>query len=77
MRIEIDDEIAAKCGIDEEEALRLLAVAIYRAKGIHSSLAGKILGISQIEFHRLLASLGESMNYDVQDLIDDIKDNDL
>ena len=77
MKIEIDDEIARKCGIDEREALELLAVAIYKSKGIHGSLAGKILGISEFDFHNLLSSKNETVNYSVNDLMDDIENNDL
>jgi len=75
MIIEIPDDVASKCDLSEREALELLAVAIYKAKGIHGSLAGKLLGISELEFHRLLAKQSETINYDVQDLIDDLKNN--
>jgi predicted HTH domain antitoxin len=77
MKIDVNDEIAAKVGLSEREALELLAVALYKWKGIHGTLAGKILGISEIEFHQLLARVGTTVNYDVDDLVNDIKDNDL
>lgn len=77
MKIEIDDEIAKKCGIDEKEALELLAIAIYKTKGIHGALAGKILGISEFEFHKMASAKGETMNYGIEQLIEDIKTNDL
>lgn len=77
MKIELSDEIAAKAGVDERQATELLAVALYKWKGIHGSLAGKILGLSQVEFHQLLARIGTTVNYDVGDLADDIKNNDL
>ena len=77
MNIQLDDDLAKKCGVDEQEALELLAVAIYKVKGIHGSLAGKILGLSEFEFHELLAKQGESINYDLDDLVEDIKNNDL
>ena len=77
MIIEIDDDIAQKCNLDAQEALQLLAIAIYKAKGIHGTLAGKILGISELEFHQLLSKQGESVNYGLDDLIADIKTNDL
>ena len=75
MRIEISDEIAQRIGLTKEEALEILAVALYKTKGIHGSLGGKILGMSELEFHGLLARRGETVNYDVDDLIDDIKNN--
>ena len=77
MIIEIDDDIAKKCNLDTREALQLLAIAIYKAKGIHGTLAGKILGISELEFHQLLSKQGQSVNYGVDELIADIKTNDL
>lgn len=75
MKIDIPDELAQKCGVDEREALELLAVAIYKAKGIHGTLAGKLLGVSEFEFHALLSQRGESVNYGMQDIINDIKNN--
>lgn len=77
MVIEIDDEIALKCGVDRNEALTLLAIAIYKNRGVHASLAGKIIGLSEFEFHCLLSARGEVVNYDADDLINDIKNNDL
>lgn len=77
MQIEIDDEIALKCGIDKKEALALLAIAVYKNKGVHASLAGKIVGLNEFEFRHLLSARGEVVNYGVADLIDDIKNNDL
>jgi predicted HTH domain antitoxin len=77
MKIEIDESIVSKLGVSEKEALELLAIALYKYKGIHGSLAGKILGISEFDFHALLSEKRESVNYDVDDLIDDIKNNDL
>jgi predicted HTH domain antitoxin len=77
MKIEIPDELAQKCGISEREALELLVIAIYRTRGIHGTLAGKMLGISELEFHSLLSKHGETVNYGMQDIIDDIKNNDL
>lgn len=72
MKITLDDEIASQCGIDAKEALELLAVAIYKAKGIHGTMAGKILGISEPEFHSVVAKQGLTVNYDVADFLDDI-----
>ncbi len=73
MKIEIDNEIARKCGLDENEALELLVIAIYKFKGIHGAMAGRVLGISEMEFHALLSDKGQAINYGVDDLLDDIK----
>ncbi len=77
MKIEIDDALMKKIGVEEEEAKVLLAIALYKYKGIHGSIAGKIIGKNEFDFHALLSEKGESVNYDVDDLIDDIKNNDL
>lgn len=77
MKIEIDDSLAPKIDIDEKEAMELLAIALYKYKGIHGSLAGKLIGKTEFEFHSLVAEKGETINYDVDDLMDDIKNNGL
>jgi predicted HTH domain antitoxin len=77
MKIEVDSSLMEKIGIDESEAKELLAIAIYKYKGIHGAMAGKIIGKSEFDFHALLSEKGETVNYDVDDLVNDIKNNDL
>jgi len=77
MNIVIDDEVASILGMDAEELKQYLAVALYKYKGIHGALAGKIIDKSEFEFHGILSSFGETVNYDIDDLMDDIKNNDL
>ena len=77
MKIEIDSALMTKIGVNEKEALEFLAIALYKYKGIHGSLAGKLIGKSEFDFHSLLAERGEKVNYSADDLIDDIKNNDL
>lgn len=77
MKLEIDDALMTKIGVDEKETMELLAIALYKFKGIHGSLAGKLVGKSEFDFHALLADKGATVNYDVDDLVDDIKNNDL
>lgn len=77
MKIEIDDSLATKIDLSETEALELLAIAAYKYKGIHGSLAGKLIGKTEFEFHSLVSQKGETMNYDIDDLIEDIKNNEL
>ena len=77
MKLEIDDSLMEKIGVDEKEAMELLAIALYKYKGIHGSLAGKLIGKSEFDFHSLLSEKGESVNYSIDDLVDDIKSNDL
>lgn len=71
MEIKLEDALMQKIGVNEEEALELLAIALYKYKGIHGSLAGKLIGKSEFDFHSLLSEKGETVNYDV----DDLKDN--
>jgi len=74
MKIELNDSIAKKLNINEQEALELLAIAIYKTKGIHGTMAGKILGnIGEIAFHGLLSKYGFTVNYDIDDFMDDIE----
>ena len=77
MKIEINDQIIKKCNLTRKEVAEILAVAIYKKKKIHGSLAGKILGISELEFHKLLEKYDENINYDPIDLLEDIKNNKL
>ena len=77
MEIKLEDALMQKIGVNEKEALELLAIALYKYKGIHGSLAGKLIGKSEFDFHSLLSEKGETVNYDVDDLVDDIKNNDL
>lgn len=75
MKIEIDSSLMEKIGVNEAEALELLAIALYKYKGVHGSLAGKLIGKSEFDFHSLLAEKNEKVNYGVDDLIDDVLNN--
>lgn len=77
MELKLDDALMQKIGVDKQEALELLAIALYKYKGIHGSLAGKLLGKTEFEFHTLLSAKGETVNYNLDDLADDIKNHDL
>jgi predicted HTH domain antitoxin len=77
MKIDIDDSIMSKIDVDEREARELFAIALYKYKGIHGSLAGKLVGMTEFEFHALVSDKGTAINYDADDLVDDIKSNDL
>lgn len=77
MKIELDDSIMEKIGVKEEEALEFLAIALYKYKGVHGSLAGKLIGKTEFDFHSLVSNKGSTINYDVDNLVDDIKNNDL
>ena len=73
MIIEISNEIASKCRLDSQEALKLLAIAVYRVKGVSGELAAKILGVSEFEFHQLLKQNTTEGDFGVDDLVANIK----
>lgn len=77
MELKLDDALMQKIGVAPQEALELLAIALYKYKGIHGSIAGKLIGKTEFEFHALLSEKGESVNYSLDDLADDIKSHDL
>lgn len=73
MKIEFPDDIAQKCDLSERELKELLAVSVYKLKGIHGAMAGKILGISEFEFHGLLEKYGSYVNYDTEAFQQDVQ----
>ncbi|OZG75174.1 hypothetical protein BTA51_01965 [Hahella sp. CCB-MM4] len=77
MRIEINDDIAQQCNLDEKEALELLAIAVYKAKGLTGSVAGKILGMNEFDFHSFLISRNETVNYESDNSLNARKNNNL
>lgn len=77
MNIELDDVLMAKIGVDKKEACELLAITLYKYKRLHGSLAGKLIGMSEFDFHNLLSGKGEAVNFGVDDLVADIKSQDL
>lgn len=73
MKLELDDQIIAMTGLSEKEVKECLAVALYKLTGLHGVAAGRLLDISEFEFHGLLEKYGCYVNYDVQDFLDDIE----
>ncbi|MDH5179690.1 MAG: UPF0175 family protein [Gammaproteobacteria bacterium] len=71
MRFEVPDEIAESAGLGEQEMKEFLAVSLYKKKRINGVQGGKILGISEMEFHGLLEKYDEYVNYDVEDYLED------
>ncbi len=73
MQLELDNQIIAMTGLSQKEIKEYLAVALYKLTGLHGAAAGRLLNISEIEFHGLLAKYGCYVNYDVQDFLEDIE----
>lgn len=73
MIIELDDEIISRTGLSQQEVKECLAVALYKLTGMHGAAAGRLLGISEYEFHGLLGKYGTYVNYDVDEFAKDVE----
>ena len=72
MKIEIPDDIAQKAGLNHQQMKEFLAVALYKKGLITGVQGGRILSIPEIAFHGLLAKYNECVNYDIEDLMEDL-----
>lgn len=72
MNINIPDDVAKIIELTQAELTEVLAVALYKMEKINGVQGGKILGSSEIEFHGVVAKYGKHINYDEDDLINDI-----
>jgi predicted HTH domain antitoxin len=72
MQIEIPDDVALKTGLTRQAFLEIMAVSLYKMEKINGVQGGKIIGKSELEFHTLLGKYGQTINYDSQDLLDDL-----
>ena len=73
MKIEIPDDVAATIGFSETEMLEFLAISLYKKQKINGVTGGEILGISEMEFHGLLAKCDEYVSRDVEAYWTDIE----
>jgi predicted HTH domain antitoxin len=77
MNIEFPDEIAKNKSFSQQQMLEILAVSLYKMEKINGVEGGIITGTSEMVFHGLLKKYGQYINYDVNDLdqdIDNLKD---
>lgn len=72
MNIELLDEVMMKTGLDENRVKEVVAVSLYQMKKINGVQGGKLLGISEIEFHEVVGKWGQTFSYDENDLLDDM-----
>ena len=72
MKIEIPDEIVQRTKYGETDFTEILAISLYKMKMINGVEGGKMLGISEMEFHGLLSKYGQFINYDINELNKDI-----
>ncbi len=73
MLLELDDQIMALTGFSETEVKECLAVALCKLKGLHGVAAGRLLNISEYEFHGLLEQYGCYIHYDVPAFLEDLE----
>lgn len=72
MKIQFPDEIAKNKSLSEQDLLEVLAVSLYKMEKINGVEGGHILGSSEMDFHGVLKKYGQYVNYDVDDLQDDL-----
>ena len=72
MNVELLDEVMEKVGFTESQILEVLSVSLYQMNKINGVQGGKLLGISEIEFHEVVGKWGHTFSYDENDLLDDL-----
>ena len=72
MDIRIPDDIAERCGYSRQELTEILAVSLYKLRRINGVEGGEMLGLSEMEFHGVVNKYGHTVNYDSDDLLQDI-----
>ena len=72
MDIGFPDKIAENKSLSEQQLLEILAVSLYKMEKINGVEGGIITGSSEMEFHGLLKKYGQYINYNVDDLNQDI-----
>lgn len=73
MKIDLNDDVMIKVDLNERQIKELLAVSLYQINKINGVQGGKILGVSEIEFHEIAGKLGQTFSYDENDLLNDIE----
>lgn len=73
MEINLPDEIILKSGCTAAEVRQFLAMALYKAGKLDSRSAGSLCNLEELDFYRLLKESGMTLNYDVDDLEDDVR----
>lgn len=69
----IDDEFLLAANLTEAEIRTELAVVLYQKRNLSMGKAAKLAGIPRIQFQFLLASREIPVNYDVEDLRQDLE----
>ena len=77
MKIELPDDLIERKKLTEQDLKEILLVSLYKLEKINGVEGAKALGISEIEFHGVVAKYGQYVNYDIDDLendMDNLKD---
>lgn len=69
----IEDEFLLAANLTEAEMRTELAVVLYQKRKLSMGKAAKLAGIPRIQFQFLLASREIPVNYDVEDLKQDLE----
>ncbi len=73
MNIEITDDVMDIVDLDEQQVKEIIAVSFYQLRKINGVQGGKIVGKSEMEFHEILGQYGQTLAYDANDLMEDLK----
>jgi predicted HTH domain antitoxin len=69
MQISLPDDL----GLSEREIKEELAIALYQREAVSLAKAAKIAGLTRLELQRILASRDIPIQYDVDDLHNDVE----
>jgi predicted HTH domain antitoxin len=73
MSLVIPDELLKAARMSEAELMQEIVLMLFQQEKLTLGRASRLLGITQIEFQRLLASRKICVHYDVEDFRQDIK----
>jgi predicted HTH domain antitoxin len=73
MSLVIPDELLKAARMSEAELMQEIVLMLFGQEKLTLGRASRLLGITQIEFQRLLASRKICVHYDVEDFRQDIK----
>jgi predicted HTH domain antitoxin len=72
MAVLIPDETLMAAGMTEQELKQELAILLYQQQRLTLAQAARLAGMDRLQLQHLLASRGVSINYDIEDLDQDV-----
>jgi predicted HTH domain antitoxin len=73
MSLVISDELLKAAKVSEDELMQEIVLLLFQQDKLSLGKASHLLGISQMEFQKLLASRKICLHYDVEEFREDIK----